>query len=630
MHYSFDIFDTCLIRTCGFSHNVFDILALRTLGVDSSESLRADFVNSRITAEARARKRKKGEVTLQEIYDEFDFPILTLKAKNDILKKEIDIERDVLVAVSSIQNKIVELHECGISVLYISDMYLPEVFIKEILVKYGFWKDGDKLYVSCEVGATKNEGTLYDLVARDNNLSYQHWHHYGDNYYSDYVVPKKKGIIAHKVTHSFSNYEKQLLQLSLYPGVFLNQIMAGIQKAVRLSFKGSPQVDLASNIVIPLMTGFVNNILENAKKEKIEKLYFLSRDGYLPYYIACLLHNQYPEIELEYFYTSRSALYFPGIDVPSEDCLLLLLGKKKKKKLKEVFADKTNIDISQFISTEEFDKVIMSKDEGINKIHMLYENPHFVKTINNEYLEQKGLTVEYLEQIGLASTKYSNAIVDVRGTRKCHKIINKLLNEAGYPSVKGYYLEVTGERELSLNAGDYYSEFYGERYVNDTDTLKNMGSLYSVIEQYFCATGSLRTIKYKKENGIVLPVYEEGSSSQIGNDLCVIHKKIAEKYVLYYTNNMLYLYNKEILPFIYYNLFSFARIPYRRDLLALMNIMSNDDRFHYVSLIRKYSFVQILKRKFDCKEWIRGSLVYSVYSWIGESIGRKVLSKLIK
>lgn len=59
MHYSFDIFDTCLIRTCGFSHNVFDILALRTLGVDSSESLRADFVNSRITAEARARKRKK-------------------------------------------------------------------------------------------------------------------------------------------------------------------------------------------------------------------------------------------------------------------------------------------------------------------------------------------------------------------------------------------------------------------------------------------------------------------------------------------------------------------------------------------------------------------------------------------
>lgn len=64
------------------------------------------------------------------------------------------------------------------------------------------------------------------------------------------------------------------MQLSLYPGVFLNQIMAGIQKAVRLSFKGSPQVDLASNIVIPLMTGFVYNILENAKKEKIENFIF--------------------------------------------------------------------------------------------------------------------------------------------------------------------------------------------------------------------------------------------------------------------------------------------------------------------------------------------------------------------
>lgn len=74
---------------------------------------------------------------------------------------------------------------------------------------------------------------------------------------------------------------------------------------------------------------------------------------------------------------------------------------------------------------------------------------------------------------------------------------------------------------------------------------------------------------------------------------------------------MLYLYNKEILPFIYYNLFSFARIPYRRDLLALMNIMSNDDRFHYVSLIRKY-FVQILKENLIAKNGL-GDLWFIVF-----------------
>ena len=87
LYYSFDIFDTCIIRTCGYPHNVFDLLAIAVLGNKSSNSLRADFVNIRISAEASARKKKQSEVTLEDIYQECDFNGISSIAKNIILDR---------------------------------------------------------------------------------------------------------------------------------------------------------------------------------------------------------------------------------------------------------------------------------------------------------------------------------------------------------------------------------------------------------------------------------------------------------------------------------------------------------------------------------------------------------------
>ncbi len=179
MHFSFDIFDTCLIRSCGFAHNVFDLLAIKILGENSSESVRADFVNIRISGEKIARTKKATEVTLNDIYNACDFSGLTSTTNQDIARAEILIEEKVLVGVKSIKKQIDKLHESGHKIYYISDMYLPETFLKEVLIEQGFWKNGDQLYVSCVSGKTKSTGELFDFVAQENNINFKQWHHWG-------------------------------------------------------------------------------------------------------------------------------------------------------------------------------------------------------------------------------------------------------------------------------------------------------------------------------------------------------------------------------------------------------------------------------------------------------------------
>ena len=67
--FSFDIFDTCLVRTCGESYNVFYILAKEILGDDAELSQINDFVLIRKRGEEYARKalvnEQNEEITLK-------------------------------------------------------------------------------------------------------------------------------------------------------------------------------------------------------------------------------------------------------------------------------------------------------------------------------------------------------------------------------------------------------------------------------------------------------------------------------------------------------------------------------------------------------------------------------------
>ena len=156
--YSFDVFDTCLSRLCGSPRNLIEVLSvdvLRKTGINSSdnEHLRQLFVAARLDSDG----------SLEEKYAQVA-KIITLPCSiKEMVDMELSCERGMLKPIKHTLNLIESLRRDG-DIIFISDMYLPSSFIKEMLIKFNFFKEGDILYVSDEVGAWKRDGSLYELI----------------------------------------------------------------------------------------------------------------------------------------------------------------------------------------------------------------------------------------------------------------------------------------------------------------------------------------------------------------------------------------------------------------------------------------------------------------------------------
>ena len=119
--YSFDIFDTCLVRKCGCPDNLFRLWADRALGEVDLSYLK-ELVNSRLNAEKMARKELgKEDVTLDDIYRHLcleSFPNLTIP----ILKQlELDVESENLSPVRHVLDLIRDYRKKSGRILFISD-----------------------------------------------------------------------------------------------------------------------------------------------------------------------------------------------------------------------------------------------------------------------------------------------------------------------------------------------------------------------------------------------------------------------------------------------------------------------------------------------------------------------------
>ena len=598
-YYSFDLFDTCFVRACGDPKNIFDLLAYRILGDDSSDSVRYDFSQIRIEGEKKARKlSNKKEISLDDIYMNCDFSGLTSLSNKKILMAEMEIEKEQLVPVYSIWKKIRELHQEGHGIYYISDMYLPYEFLLNLLKEYDFWKDKDSLYVSSACYLTKFAGTLYEKVASENNLSYQKWIHWGDNKYSDYFIPKKKGIHASLVQHKYSFYEHYLLKQDYFFGFFVNQHPAGISKAVRLSFPNTPQYAFAADLIAPLYVPFVYKVLLDATLSGIKKIFFLARDGYILYQIAQSLQSEFPNIELRYLYVSRSSLYLPGLQEINSNSLQSLT------KTEFGFTNENKLEIlANFIVPEVLEQIKKVTFENLNED--IFSNNSVLSILSQYNKKQQDLIYEYFIQEGLADMSLKVAVVDVRGTRSCLQAINTILSNKGYTPVKGYYLEVFKNRKTIKETGDYSSIYYHERFRNNS--LIYIYELGNIFEQYFSLSPHLRTIAYKKNRDLIQPVFEESEIDNVVVNTVKCHEDVMALFSKLFISNKLHLHVNSTLFLTTKVLIYFSQKPIYRYLSALNPVRINNKKGKYIYIVKRISLNSIRKHNIS---WWRGSVYF--------------------
>lgn len=326
--YSFDIFDTVLTRCVGEPQAVFQRCGDRAIELGLLNISAIEFQWARVSSESRAREIYGGEVTLTEIYIELAHTLTLSEAQiQALLRLELEIEAALIVPVPSAIQLIEQARQSASEIVFISDMYLPKVFLVEQLKRYGIWQDGDRLYVSGEVKKSKATGELFQTVLLDLSLRPDQMIHAGNNYQSDITAAQAAKIrTCYKPEANLNRFEQILQQHSLATNGEAS-IWAGISRLARLaqpnqSSDATVICEVASSVAAPAIVAYVTWILQSAKQEGLQRLYFLARDGEILLKVARLLAPQlYPEVELRYLYASRQALRLPAMTELNETVL---------------------------------------------------------------------------------------------------------------------------------------------------------------------------------------------------------------------------------------------------------------------------------------------------------------------
>jgi len=286
---SFDVFDTLITRLV-HPEDVFFLTALKT------GSLNFDFAVERIRAEKHLSG--KGVVDIDDIYQEIHRRTQADKQLLEHLKaNELQTEEMILKKRDSVVKAFRYALKKGKKVYLISDMYYSKDIIISFLTKSGIYGYLDIL-VSCDYGTDKANG-LYSVYLQKAGVG--SCLHIGDSREADGICAKEYGIDSFLIKTPIEmleisscqctvwNIKQELarLEVGIFAANAMNNPFAlyGSQGCLMLS----SAYQYGYQFLAPLLTEFIFWFITNVEREYLDRVLFISRDGYL-------MHKMYERI----------------------------------------------------------------------------------------------------------------------------------------------------------------------------------------------------------------------------------------------------------------------------------------------------------------------------------------------
>jgi len=267
---SFDMFDTLIFRPLEKPTDLFYFVG---------EKLSyTDFRNVRIWAEYHAREksiRERGhaEVTLEEIWE-----VLAEETgidKSEGMRVEMETEGALCYANPFMLEVWNRLRSAQKRIVVTTDMYLPDSCIRCILEENGF-TGAERIFVSGECKKSKADGSLFPLIREE--LGADRIVHVGDQEKSDCKTPIRYGmeaILYPNALQSAREYRPQAMSFlvgSAYRGVVSNYLYNGFTEH-------SMEYEYGFLYGGLFVLGYCQFIHEYCKKNGVDRILFLSRDG---------------------------------------------------------------------------------------------------------------------------------------------------------------------------------------------------------------------------------------------------------------------------------------------------------------------------------------------------------------
>lgn len=436
---SFDFYDTLVTRMVANPADIFSLVGER-LSIP-------DFRSMRIAGETAARTALGGEVTFQQIYDYVPLAA-DLKEKARLL--EFELERSLVVPVAAVSSQIRS------GDLIISDMYHDERLYRDILQRLVPGVVPGAVLVSGSMGVNKSSGGLWKRIAADYP---EHQLHIGDNMLADVSQARRNGFVADYFGGAILNRYEAALAKQGGDG----SIVAGASRAARLSLirsdsspAGAATIEAFASVFGPLLHAFVHWIMRTCAQQGIRDVYFLARDGQLPFRMCSkLVAESGQDLRCHYIFASRQALHLPGCTT-IDDAESWLLDDTPRLTLRMI-AERACIPLDVVMAAAK-SHITVGPESNIPpserlRLKSIIRDPSFVAAFIARVAHAMEPSSAYYLSQGLASQR-DIALVDVGWNGRLQRSLGALLEKSGHRPKRLLGLYLCLSKRLSNAPGD--------------------------------------------------------------------------------------------------------------------------------------------------------------------------------
>jgi predicted HAD superfamily hydrolase len=459
---SFDVFDTLLTRTVAEPRDLFLLLG----ELSQKEGLIAlqpqHFAQTRVESEVAARRlTAHGEVNLDEIYFQLSLRLsLSDETQARIKRMELALEEQSIRGVPVMAAQVEAARKQADQIAFISDMYLPAEFVRRMLRREGFFQDTDHLYMSHEWSASKATGQLFHLIKKNSPLEIKQWRHVGDNVQADVEKPRQHGIEAEQFSLAGLTRYEHLARGKDHAVLTWRSKLAAAMRLTRLQnaetdAHRSVIWDTTCDVVAPLLFGFVRWCLDEARTRKLQRLYFVSRDGQILLRLAQIIAPAWGyDIECRYLYGSRKAWHPATLEKLNATSLKSFFETAPLNSLRKAFGllDLSIDSFEQVLETAGFgrarwDEYLDREEQGFVQ-QLFLKNPLAEAIVRNSRMKRE-LVISYLEQERFLDGVPA-AIVDIGWYGNLQRSLAEILTLAGHRcDLTGFYFGLLAESRLS-------------------------------------------------------------------------------------------------------------------------------------------------------------------------------------
>lgn len=494
---SFDIFDTLVTRGI---YEPDDVFGLMEKVIENQYGKKVDFLKLRKEAEAAATEKYGAMTTIDKIYVEVARDKTIGDIAMDIKRLEIDLETRLAMPRKDMVEIFNSLKAMGRHVILVSDMYLNRVEVVGILHKCGIG-GYDELLISCEVGARKDDGTMWDFVL--SGINPDRFIHVGDNFRSDSQILMDKGVATHVVLNSRAMLElsdfaylKEFAKSSLANSIMVGQALNGgifnspFAFGENGSLKFKDIYDFGYTTLGPLMARFTQWVIESNQENK-ERLLLLSREGYMLQHMFegyCGVRG-FEVPDEHYFLTSRRACAVAALE-NAEDIRELIL-QKYQGTFSNLLVERFGVELHDDDTDKDID--YETTPEQLMEMLAPYEAEIFEKAS-----VEKNAYLNYAREFLSASDL---SVVDVGFSGTIQYFLMKLTGR----DIAGHYLALhTNKPERIGGKADAIFEIIDPRLIDESKLLR-----YQLFLENALSAPSGQLINFTMENGVPEPHFKD-------------------------------------------------------------------------------------------------------------------------